>query len=593
MLAHYLDEILRALMMKRSLYGFLLGSALMVAPAALSAQTVAELKPTGQWLVSSAGMTGLAQAGGTQSPCIMANQYNNGFILRMAGGAQQLLSISLDFRQNAFSQGQTYPAVISIDGGNAHNFTATAFSPGVLIIGVREASGLYQEMMSGSSMALNVVGNTIIFSLDRAREGLQRLESCYSPPSQGKGIQPIPTKPDTEMYVKRGDFPEFKQPNAQDVLKAGGTEKPALAAAESAPVSSHPDMTPAPVAVAAAVPLTSAASGASPVAAVSVVEAVGNLPPLSPQEVADLGLTSEDLKPYEAPAGMKLASAGDGAVVSQTPRAPSVPKVEAQPIEAPAVQPVARVAPTPLTPVSPLEPIVTPTPAAITPPAPATVTPPKPVPVESPRPTAIAAVTPRASESVYRPSGAPVQTVSAMTQQWDAEAGEDMRAVLTRWSERAGADLVWDANDSGKIAQDISVNGTFEDAVAQVMADNAAALGISGQFAEGDKMVPVAAAGRATSAPVTITSGVWTASSGDDLRGVLQGWANRNDVDLNWKAGESFALNAPVNESGDFTAALEAALVQFDNQAVRPVGQLNRDPNTGRMSLTIETDRAS
>ncbi len=530
-------------MTKRSLYGFLLGTALMALPLTASAQTVAELKPTGQWLVNNAGVQGLAKAGAAQTPCIMANQYNNGFILRMAGGAQQLMSLSLDFRQNAFSQGQTYPAMVSIDGGNAHNLTATAFSPGILIINVREARNLYAEIQAGRSLALNVVGNTIIFSLDRITEGFQRMESCYSPPSQSSQpaqvstntIKPIPTKPDTDVYVKREGYPEFKQPSAQDILKAG-TDKPAPIGAPSEPVTN----------VATAAPLQT-------------------LPPLSKEEMADLDLKPEDLAPYEATPGMKVTSSASNK--GETPRPPSVPKVAAQPVEP--VTPIARSSvEQPMTPPSPL-----------------------PLPVESPKPVAVAAVTPRASTM---PRG-PMASSGAPSQKWEAEAGEDMRQVLTRWAERADTDLVWDANNSGKVAQDISVSGTFEDAVAQVMADNAAALGIRGQFSEGDRMVPVVAQ-TANRAPTSITGGsqgALSAQSGDDLKLVLQTWASQNNVDLKWQSGDKFALSQPISGQGDFTSAIEAALTQFDDQAVRPVGQLNRDPNTGRLSLTIETDRAS
>lgn len=551
------------MMTKRSLYVFLLGSAVMVLPMVASAQSVAELKPTGQWLVNSAGMQGLAQAGNVHAPCIMANQYNNGFILRIAGGGQQLMSLSLDFRQNAFAPGETYTATLSVDGGRSHTLTATAFSPAILIIGVREAQGLYQEMQVGRSLALNVVGNTIIFSLERVAEGFQRLESCVSPPTQTSqpaqaiaaiAPQPIPTKPDTEVYVKRGEYPEFKQPTSQDILKAGkDTSEPSLTVVNE------------PVATAA-----------------STSEALAGLPPLSAKDLADLNLTEEDIAPYNGK-GMKVATAPKVPPV-ETPVAPSVPKVEAEPIDAPKVPGVAKVEPVALTPIK----------------SPSVPDAPQPKPVEAAKPLAVAAVTPRSSAAGAVPRG-PSSTAqgSAKTAPatWTAQAGEDMRAVLARWADTAGADLVWEADGGGKVAQDIAVTGTFEEAVAQVMADNAAAMGISGQFAEGDRMVPVEAV--ANRAPARLTSGAGGANgalqaqAGDDLKDIMQAWAADNNVDLRWQADRPFTLKEPVQASGDFTAAIEAALGQFDDQSVRPVGQLNRDPKTGRMSLTIETDRAS
>ncbi len=548
-------------MMKHSFYGYLIGTALLALPMAAAAQTVAELKPTGQWLVNSAGLQGLASAGeGVKAPCIMANQFNNGFILRLSGGGEQLLSLSLDFRQNAFTQGEVYPAVVSVDGGSSYSLMATAFSPGILIIGAAEAPGLYQAVQSGRSLALNVVGNTIIFSLENVRDGLQRLESCYSPPSMHSHqdttkiatAAPIPTVPDTEVYVKRESYPEFKQPTAQDLLKA-----------ETAP------------------PETKTAKAAAP--AMPSADTMASMPPLTEAEMAELNLTPDDLAPAGAP-GMKLAQAKPASV----PVPDAVPKVEAQPISPPPVNPVAQVEPAAITP---------PVPLAVTPPVPAAVSAPQPAAVVSPQPKEVAAVSPPPGKAIDAPrlSEMPA-TPKPAAGQWEAKAGEDIRVVLARWSERAGADLVWEADGGGKIARDMNVNGSFEDAVAQVMADNAAAMGIRGQFAQGDSLRPVSPQQTATRAPTPITGpngGSWSANKGDDLKTVLQVWAAQNDVDLKWQADERFALAQPIEEQGDFASAIEAALVQFDEQAVRPVGQLNRDPATGKMSLTIQTDRAS
>lgn len=541
-------------MTRRTFYGFLLGTALLAAPMA-AAQAVTELRPTGQWLVNSAGVQGLAQVGATQTPCIMANQYNNGFILRMAGGSGRILSVSIDFRQNIFAQGASYPAVISVDGGTAHQLTATAFSPGILVLGAAHAQGFYEQVQAGRSLAVNLAGQTVVFSLDNAGDGLRRLESCFSPPAMSQErVAGIPTARDTEVYIKRDTAAArdtFKQPSAQDLLKASAEE----------PVNSRDALD---------VPVVTAS-------------AMTDLPPLTPQEMAALDLTPEDVAPYEggmgvakksaAPVataaaatsalgeGMRVAASGSSAarVSSMTPStSPSVPSVEAAPL---------KMASAPEKPsFTPRPPSDVPSPKAPTPPNTVSV---MPTPVVSAPPTDI---TPRRSPV------APVQTA-----QWQAEAGEDIREVLTRWAERAGTEVVWEADRGGQIARDVSLDGSFEDAVAQVMADNAAALGIAGQF-EG---------GRPLSGSQSALASAMNARAGDNLRDVVQRWAMQNDVELNWRAGEQFTLQQAVSGQGDFAAALEAALTQFDDEDVRPVGQLNRDPATGRLSLTIETDRTT
>lgn len=404
--------MIRAKMIRSSLYGLWLGAALLIAghPA------MAQLRPAGPWQVSPVSLEGVAQARtGVKAPCIMATEFDNGFIMRLSGGGGEVMSLSIDFRQDVFTQGQTYPARLSVDQGAAHIIGGRAFGRDILIFGLREAAGLYNELQTGRVLTLEVAGSRVPFSLNSMRAGLEQLEQCYVPAGMQQ-TRPIPTTPNTDVYVKREAYPDFKQPSAQTMLKAEG---------------------------------------------------------------------------------------GAGAGVT--------------PFERPAVTPIGKAS--------------------------------------------------------ARPSP---QRFGATGDVWEARAGEDIRSVLTRWADKAGTDLVWQADQNGVIAQDVSVRGRFEDAVAQVMADNAAALGIRSQFAQGGG-----------------ASGAMSAQRGEDLRAVIQRWSQQNNVTLDWRAGETFTVKQPISASGDFTSALEAALTQFDDERIRPVGQLNRDPASGRTSLIIEADRSS
>lgn len=521
---------------KRIFYRFLLGTALLSLCGAGNAGASTMLEPTGQWLVNSAVEQGMTPAGAAQTPCIMANQYNNGFILRVAGGGGKILSVSIDFRQDAFQKGAAYPVTVSVDGHAPQSLQASAFTPNILVIGIAGGDSLYEQLQSGKALTVSLAGQTMSFSLAQSSDGLRRLESCYSPPQmeQGTRVTAIPTTPDTQVYVKREttaeEGPQFKQPSAQDLLKA-----PA-----EAPVSSR-----------------------SP---------LDELPPLSETEMADLNLTPEDLAPYDPqvippapaakpaaspkPAGMtlaakdrdasytstrpqRLADAGAPAPRSDVPRAPA--PITRQ--ELAAVEPARVMSDIPQRPSGP--------------------------------PVSIA---PRSSSVSQQPLSTPHAPVAAA--RWQAEAGEDIRDVLSRWAARDERDFVWDADRAGgRLVRDIAMDGSFEEAVAQVMADNAAALGLESRFVEEQ--------------PMTGTATTMSARAGDDLRDVVQRWAAQNNVTLDWRADEPFRLPHEVSAQGDFAQALEAALTQFDNRNVRPVGQLNRDPVTGRLSLTIETDRTS
>src|SRR5690606_9342990 len=69
---------------------------------------------------------------------------------------------------------------------------------------------------------------------------------------------------------------------------------------------------------------------------------------------------------------------------------------------------------------------------------------------------------------------------------WKAAAGEDLQTVLSRWSQTAGVDLQWQATNGGKVAQDFTHNGSFNDAVAALISENAASTGLQSQYQSGE-----------------------------------------------------------------------------------------------------------
>ena len=49
--------------------------------------------------------------------------------------------------------------------------------------------------------------------------------------------------------------------------------------------------------------------------------------------------------------------------------------------------------------------------------------------------------------------------------EWEAKRGEDLKDVLSRWSKKAGTDLIWSAEGSVKLPEDIGYDGDFNEAV--------------------------------------------------------------------------------------------------------------------------------
>ena len=72
---------------------------------------------------------------------------------------------------------------------------------------------------------------------------------------------------------------------------------------------------------------------------------------------------------------------------------------------------------------------------------------------------------------------------------------------------------------------------------------------------------------------------------------MLDRWAQQVGIGIVWKA----SINAPVKQNltmtGPFEAAVQVLLDQYMDDSVRPVGELNTDPQTGARTLTIDMDR--
>lgn len=390
-------------------------------PGAL-AQTasVPQFNPTGSW---SAQPTQLASVRGLHDvklPCVLSNEYDNGYIVRFSGGGKQLLAMAIDFRQNVFQQGRQYDAMLSVGGGYVKQVKATAFTANTLIFNLRPLSDIYAVMKSANEMELSIANNNFKFNLAQIGAAYAPLESCYA-----------------------GE----------------------VRTAQAAPAVIPPAVSAAP----------------RPATFDDIVNAAPNDANVAPN------------------------AAGKPMNISQvTPRGPD-------------------------------------------------------------------AVLPRENRVSKSTEG---------SSQWEARVGEDIKTVLGRWSQKAGYDLQWDAAQSGSVVQDVSLNGSFEQAVQQLLAENAAANGLSGKFDSAGSSV--------ASAPRS----QWNAPAGANIQTVLNQWAQSAGVRIVWQSYASIPVKNAVAMDGSFESAVQSLLDQYQSSAERPVGQLNTDPTTGQRTLLMDVDRS-
>lgn len=196
-----------------------------------------------------------------------------------------------------------------------------------------------------------------------------------------------------------------------------------------------------------------------------------------------------------------------------------------------------------------------------------------------------------------------------------ARKGEPVRAVIKRWSQRDGTELMWATPDDPKLEKDFSHVGTLETAVTALLRSTGKELYT--QY-RSDGLTPVMMTPASTiktsaipaAEPEKTETGVplnifmpkpdlkgpetrWFALSGASLAEVLQVWAEDANAELIWQASSNFALKDSVSQVGHFEDAVFKALSQFNSDELRPVGQLYADPSTGQKVLLIRNDTAS
>lgn len=144
--------------------------------------------PGSAWLVGSASVVIGRDVEGTNIiPCIMMNQYDNGFVFRVSGGGQHILAIAIDFRQDAFQPEESYRVKLAIEKTSyEQEFAGKAFDKSTLILNTQDRPELYYALSKGKTLRMTVGNSVMDFALFGMQEGLQRMEHCFSGKEEGE-----------------------------------------------------------------------------------------------------------------------------------------------------------------------------------------------------------------------------------------------------------------------------------------------------------------------------------------------------------------------------------------------------------------------
>jgi hypothetical protein len=81
----------------------------------------------------------------------------------------------------------------------------------------------------------------------------------------------------------------------------------------------------------------------------------------------------------------------------------------------------------------------------------------------------------------------------------------------------------------------------------------------------------------------------WHAERGDNLHKVIENWAARAHIELNWVAEYDYPLQASYSYTGTFEDAVRNLLTGFEDAHPQPIAELHTNPGLGIKVLIVQT----
>ncbi|MBI2233470.1 MAG: TcpQ domain-containing protein [Micavibrio aeruginosavorus] len=295
----------------------LVAMAVFAAPAL--AQDQNPFVPTSAWLVGPASLAANIGNISSKIPCVVANQYNNGAVLRFSGGDNKLMALAIDVKQKSFKPRQKYDVELSVPGQFFQVVSGAAFDESTLIFNLQKIPDLYAVLKEAEVMNVKIGDTTLPLALIGLDDGFERMEICYNPSIHGPApmappVAPNPVAPPTTGVTMVGTVPEGSRtatPQNPLIAREAGALTPMMDDAQAALPQGAPQG-------AAAPDLIAMASEAEDAARSLAARSPQNNRPAAPSAAA----------PAPAPQGEQLA---EGWTDARQVRAGTATDVMAQP----------------------------------------------------------------------------------------------------------------------------------------------------------------------------------------------------------------------------------------------------------------------
>lgn len=143
--------------------------------ASASAQAAPELYfyPSGPWQVAKQDTGNL-----DGKICTISSEYNNGFIVQFAQSNFGKALMHVDFRQDAFSQGQEIGTEISVPGKSKMDANASAKQANILSVDLGQNAAIIDQLSSSSVFDVSLGGNAFRFHLTGFGQAYNNFQAC-------------------------------------------------------------------------------------------------------------------------------------------------------------------------------------------------------------------------------------------------------------------------------------------------------------------------------------------------------------------------------------------------------------------------------
>ena len=182
--------------------------------------------PSKSWVVGHADVP---------TDCAVQSEFNNGFVLQFDGSKDWIKSFTVNFRQNIFTEGQTYKVRVSVPGKASKAMTATATGPMMLTVPLQGEKELYQAARDSAVIDFAMDDNNFRFFLVNFAPAARKFEVCMAggdmnavPEAAPEAPKPAPVR-EVSNAIPQGDVAPPPPNGASDNIETTETIHEAMA----------------------------------------------------------------------------------------------------------------------------------------------------------------------------------------------------------------------------------------------------------------------------------------------------------------------------------------------------------------------------